>query len=186
MSIKAAGKRVGKILLISAGTLAAAIVGSSLVGGWFLVRPERKRSLDCVPRIRYGKFDPLTLHTSDGLRLHAWIQLSRFADPLDWVLVLHGYRSDRTIQHYRRRFFARRGYNVMLLHFRGHGSSDPAPISYGYHEARDVEAAFSHIRSMHPEGRARIGIDGISMGAAAAAYAVERGQIDPEWLILES
>jgi hypothetical protein len=35
--------------------------------------------------------------------------MSRFADPDNWVLVLHGYRSDRNGLHLRRRFFARRG-----------------------------------------------------------------------------
>ncbi len=153
--------------------------------GWLLVRPNR-RSLDCVPRVRYGKLESHTLVSSDGLKLHAWVQYSRLAHPDDWVLVLHGYRSDRTSQSYRRRFFARRGYNVVLLHFRGHGSSDSARISYGYHEARDVEAAFNFIRSLRPGHRARIGIDGISMGAAAACYAVGNGAIKPDWMILES
>ncbi len=186
MSVRSAGKRAAKVLLISAGTLAAAFVGSSVLAGWYLVRPSRRRTLDCVPRSRYGRFEPVTLVAHDGVRLHAWVQFSRFAGPRDWVLVLHGYRSDRDVQHTRRRFFARRGYNVLLLHFRGHGGSEPARISYGYHEAMDVEAAFNYIRSICPEGRARIGIDGISMGAAAAAYAVGRGGIDPEWMILES
>lgn len=157
-----------------------------MLAGWILVRPNRRRSYDSVKGIHFGKLEPVTLVTSDGLRLHAWVQLSRFADPNDWVIVLHGYRSDRMIQHIRRRFFARRGYNVLLLHFRGHGSSDPARISYGYHEAKDVEAAFNFIRSLRPGDRMRIGIDGISMGAAAAAYAVGNGKIDPDWMILES
>jgi len=186
MNIKSAGKRVGKVLLISAGTFAAAFVGSTIVAGWLLVRPHKWRTLDCVPHVRHGRLEPITLVASDGVRLHAWAQLSRFADPDDWVLVLHGYRSDRDIQHNRRRFFARRGYNVLLLHFRGHGSSDPARISYGYHEAKDVEAAFNFLRSLRPGHKMRIGIDGISMGAAAAAYAAGNGTIDPDWMVLES
>ncbi len=186
MSIKSAGKRVGRILLLSAGTLAAAFVGGSMVAAWLLVRPHKRRTLDCVPRVHYGPLEPLTLIASDGVKLHAWAQFSRFADPDNWVLVLHGYRSDREVQHNRRRFFARRGYNVLLLHFRGHGGSDPARISYGYHEAKDVQAAFEFLRSLHPGRRVRIGVDGISMGAATAAYAIGNGTIDPDWLILES
>jgi dipeptidyl aminopeptidase/acylaminoacyl peptidase len=136
--------------------------------------------------MRYGSLQPLTLLTSDGVRLHAWALLSRDASPEHWVLLLHGYRSDRSVLQLRARFFSRRGFNVLLLHFRGHGGSDRARISYGYHERRDVIAAFEFIRSLRPGQRARIGIDGISMGAAAAAYAVGSGEIDPEWMILES
>lgn len=186
MTIKSAGRKAAKILLFSTGALAAAFVGSTVVVGWLLVRPQKRRTLDSISRIRFGKLEPLTLLTSDGFRLHAWVQLSQFAAPDNWVLVLHGYRSDRDSMHLRRRFFARRGYNVLLLHFRGHGSSDPALISYGYHEAKDVEAAFNFIRALHPERQAQIGIVGKSMGAAAAAYAVGQGRIDPDWMILES
>ncbi len=185
MSIRSKGKKAAKILLFSTGALAAAFVGGTIAAGWLLVRPNR-RTLDCISRVRYGRLEPQTLVASDGVRLHVWVQYSRFADPDDWVLVLHGYRSDRTNQHYRRRFFARRGHNVVLLHFRGHGSSDSSLISYGYHEAKDVEAAFRFIRTLRPGHRSRIGVDGVSMGAAAAAYAIGNGMIDPDWLILES
>ncbi len=154
--------------------------------GWILVRPGKRRDYDCIPHVRYGKMEPLTLFTSDGLRLHAWVLLSSNATPEDWVVLLHGYRSDRCAVQNRARFFSRRGFNVLLLHFRGHGSSDPAWISYGYNERKDVKAAFDFIRSLRPGKRVRIGINGISMGAAAAAYGVGHGDIDPEWMILES
>jgi len=179
-------KKIGKIALWSAGFAALAYFGGGLVAGWILVRPGKRRDYDCVPGMRYGKMQPLTLLSSDGLRLHAWVLLSRKASPEDWVVLLHGYRSDRSAVQNRARFFSRRGFNVLLLHFRGHGSSDPAIISYGYNERKDVKAAFDFIRSLRPEQRMRIGIDGISMGAAAAAYAVGHGDVDPDWMILES
>jgi uncharacterized protein len=173
------------------GILAGGITGllyftGGLIAAWMLVRPGSRRNYDCIPRMRYGRLEPLTLLTSDGVRLHAWALLSRDAPPDNWVLLLHGYRSDRSGLQLRARFFSRRGFNVLLLHFRGHGGSDRARISYGYHERRDVAAAFEFIRSLRPGHRARIGIDGVSMGAAAAAYAVGGGEIDPEWMILES
>jgi len=177
---------VGKAVFYSAATLAAIYFGSGLLVGWLLVRPGRRRDYDCIPNVRYGRMEPLTLHSADGLRLHAWALLSRKAAPEDWVVVLHGYRSDRCAVQNRARFFSRRGFNVLLLHFRGHGSSEAALISYGYRERKDVKAAFDFIRSLRPDARMRIGIDGISMGAAAAAYGVGHGEIDPDWMILES
>ncbi len=179
-------RKLGKGLLISAGTFAAALVGTGLVTGWMLVRPSRRQRYDCIARIPYGKLHAIKLFTSDRLRLHAWVLLSRFAKPGDWVIQLHGFRSDRTASHRRRSFFARRGFNVLLLHFRGHGSSQVSRISYGYHERLDVQAAFEFLRSLPIGTTPRIGVSGISMGAAAAAYAVGAGLIEPDWMILES
>jgi uncharacterized protein len=186
MSVTSLARKTCKALLITASGFTAAFATSSLITAWLLVRPGKRRDYDCIPHIRYGKLEPLTLFTSDGLKLHAWVHLSPKADPEDWVLLLHGYRSDRTAVQSRRRFFAQRGFNVLLLHFRGHGSSDRSKISYGFHERKDVQAAFEFIRSLRPQSRMRIAIDGISMGAAAAAYAVGYGDVNPEWMILES
>ncbi len=179
-------KRIGNAVLIAGGTLAAILVASSLAIGWELVRPSRRPRYDSVPRFRDGKIEAITLHSSDGVRLHAWVFLSRFASPESWVIVLHGYHSDRASSHRRARFFARRGFNVLLLHFRGHGASQDRWISYGMRERLDVQEAFNFLRLLPVEGKVRIGIDGRSMGAAAAAYAVGNGEIDPDWMILES
>ncbi len=179
-------RRLGKGLLIGVGAIAASLVGACVAAGWMLVRPSRARWLDCIAQMRHGRLHAIQLFTGDGLRLHAWVLLSRFAAPENWVIQLHGFRSDRTASHRRVRFFARRGFNVLLLHFRGHGSSQAARISYGYNERKDVQAAFEFLRSLRIGAPARIGVSGISMGAAAAAYAVGAGLIEPDWMILES
>jgi alpha-beta hydrolase superfamily lysophospholipase len=74
---------------------------------------------------------------------------------------------------------------ALLLHFRGRGS-EAAHISYGFNERLDVKAAMEFIRSVQPGQPVQIGIDGVSMGAAAAAYAVAYESINPDWVILES
>jgi pimeloyl-ACP methyl ester carboxylesterase len=151
-----------------------------------MVRPGSHKEYDCIDRIAFGKLVPVRLKTSDGFRLHAWVQWSQKTTLRRWVLILHGYRSNRNVLHTRRRFFVRRGYHVMLLHFRGHGGSESAPISYGFRESRDVKAAIDFIRLMHRGLETEIGIDGVSMGAAAAAYAAANESIHPNWIILES
>jgi len=74
----------------------------------------------------------------------------------------------------------------MLLHFRGHGSSQSKKISYGFNERKDIKAAIDFIRLMHRGHTVEIGIDGVSMGAAATAYAVAYDSVRPDWVILES
>jgi len=165
---------------------AVAFVSATLVTGWLMVRPGRRRDDGIIHPIQFGPWHPLALEASDGLRLHAWVHLSRKAHPNDWVLLLHGVRSNLTAVQNRSRFFSRRGYNVVLLHFRGHGGSGRSRISWGYHERKDVQAAFEFIRSLRPGEKMRVGIDGISMGAAAAAYAIGDGLVDPDWMIMES
>jgi hypothetical protein len=179
-------RKAGKALFLTACGVTGAFSVSTVLAAWIMIKPGKKKDYDCIPRINRGKLEPLALRTSDGLRLHAWVQLSPKATSNNWVLLLHGYRSDREILQTRRRFFIRRGYNTLLLHFRGHGSSESARISYGYNERKDVRAAVEFIRSFHPGQPVRIGIDGVSMGAAAAAYAAAYESINPDWVILES
>lgn len=178
-------RKTGKVFFYMICGITGAF-SASAVATWMMIRPARKARIDCIPRISYGRLEPFTIITSDGLNLHAWVQLSQVATGNDWVLLLHGYRSDREILQTRRRFFARRGYHTLLLHFRGHGSSQRSRISYGFNERKDVRAAFDFIKSLHPDQPVRIGIDGISMGAAAAAYAVAYELVTPDWVILES
>jgi alpha-beta hydrolase superfamily lysophospholipase len=179
-------RNAGKIFLYASSILISAFSAGALLSAWIMVKPSRKKDYDCIGQIRFGKLQPLSLTTSDGIRLHAWMQLSPKATSNRWVLLLHGYRSDREVQQTRRRFFVRRGYHTLLLHFRGHGSSEAARISYGFNERKDVKAAIEFIRSLHSGQPVEIGIDGISMGAAAAVYAVAYETIKPDWVILES
>ena len=135
--------RFGKTLLYASGIFAGAYVLSNVIWAWLLVRPESRDNLDCVDRVSFGKLEPVSLTASDGIRLHAWMQWSHKSTRLRYVLLLHGYRSDRNVLHRRRRFYVRRGYHVMLLHFRGHGSSEPRNISYGFNESKDIKAAIN-------------------------------------------
>jgi pimeloyl-ACP methyl ester carboxylesterase len=179
-------KHTGKIALVASGIVASAFSMGSVISAWMLVRSGPKRDYDCIERVFFGKLEPLSLMTEDGVRLHAWFQRSVMATSNRWVILLHGYRSDRMVLQNRSRFFARRGYNTLLLHFRGHGSSAGSIISYGFHERKDVKAAIDYLRATFPMEKLEIGMDGVSMGAAAAAFAVAYDSIDPDWVILES
>lgn len=179
-------KKAGKVFLYASGIFLGGFAIGSLIAAWVMVRPGSKKNYDCIDRISFGKLEPISLKASDGVRLHAWAQWSHKTTLKRWVLLLHGYRSDREVLNSRRRFFIRRGYHVLILHFRGHGGSEPTRISYGFNERKDIKAALDFIRLIHRGQSVEIGIDGISMGAAAAAYAVAYESINPDWVILES
>jgi pimeloyl-ACP methyl ester carboxylesterase len=185
MRKQSTGNKLGRALLYASGILGAFVIGN-VIWAWLMVRPGSRKDYDCIDRVDFGKLEPVSLKTDDGVRLHAWVQWSHKTTRMRWVLLLHGYRSDRDVLHTRRRFFVRRGYHVMLLHFRGHGSSESTPISYGFNERKDVKAAMDFIRSVHRGHKIEIGIDGVSMGAAAAAFAMAHEPVRPDWIILES
>ncbi|MEJ2109894.1 MAG: alpha/beta fold hydrolase [Acidobacteriota bacterium] len=177
---------MGKALMYASGAFLGAYILSNVIWAWILVRSNPRKELDCVDNVSFGKLEPVELTTSDGVQLHAWVQWSHRTTRFRYVLLLHGYRSDRNVLHLRRRFYVRRGYHVMLLHFRGHGSSESAHISYGFNERKDIRAAIDFIRMMHKHQNVEIGIDGVSMGAAAAAFAIAYEGVDPDWIVLES
>jgi pimeloyl-ACP methyl ester carboxylesterase len=172
--------------MYASGFAVGAYVLGNVVWAWVMVRPGSKRDMDCVERVSFGRLEPISLKAPDGVRLHAWVQWSHKSTKLRWVLLLHGYRSDRNVLHRRRRFYVRRGYHVMLLHFRGHGSSESKNISYGFNESKDIKGAIDFIRLVHKGHPVEIGIDGVSMGAAATAFAVAYQDVRPDWVILES
>jgi uncharacterized protein len=186
MNLKTAAKMVGKMGLIASAILAGAFSAWAVIGAWLLVRPGPKRDYDCIGRVSFGRLEPLSLMTEDGVRLHAWIHRSVNAISNRWVILLHGYRSNRLVLQNRRNFFARRGYNTLLLHFRGHGGSDSSLITYGFNERKDVKAAFEYLTKSYSSSPPEIGINGVSMGAAAASFAVAYESIEPDWVILES
>ena len=186
MKLARAAKNIGKIGLVASTVIAGACSAWAVIGAWMLVRPGPKRDYDCIGRVSFGSLEPVSLMTEDSVHLHAWIHRSVNAISNRWVILLHGYRSDRLVLQNRRRFFARRGYNTLLLHFRGHGSSESSLISYGFNERKDVKAAMQYLRSSYPDPDLEVGIDGVSMGAAAASFAVAYDSISPDWIILES
>lgn len=63
----------------------------------------------------------------------------------------------------------RAGNNVLLFDYRGCGESDPAPLSVGFYEQRDLRAAIDWARGRVPH--AGLGLLGFSMGATLAILA---------------
>jgi fermentation-respiration switch protein FrsA (DUF1100 family) len=69
---------------------------------------------------------------------------------------------------------ARGGFNLFYFDFRNHGESGGRRTSLGAMESRDVESALDWLRANVPSAARRIGVYGVSMGAAAAIVAASR------------
>jgi uncharacterized protein len=63
------------------------------------------------------------------------------------------------------------GFNILLFDFRSWGDSDRGPVTFGNREMGDVLGAVRFLKKQYPVEAGRIGIIGVSMGAAAAIRA---------------
>jgi pimeloyl-ACP methyl ester carboxylesterase len=136
--------------------------GVSLIAAHLLTRSSNAPPrLD--PRLVGADAQRWRVRTSDGLTLRGWYFPD--GDGRHLVVCLHGMQMDWAEMAGVGRDLHRRGYAVLLFSLRGHGQSDPARLSMGRRERRDVRAVLDWARR---EGYSpdRIGWIGNSMGAA--------------------
>ena len=108
------------------------------------------------------------VQSHDGLKLHGcWIEA---AQPIGTMILFHGYRSTYLIDFSEiYQLYHSRGYNLLLVSQRAHGSSQGKYITFGVMESRDVEKWLQwHNRSIGP---IPVFICGMSMGSATVMYA---------------
>jgi fermentation-respiration switch protein FrsA (DUF1100 family) len=146
------------------GALAAA--GGVLVGAWFASgQLIRRRSPDPpVDPAAYGlEAEPVRFPSRDGLLLGGyWIPARRRRGT---VILLPGQGGSLDPDLIYAPALVRRGYDVLLFDFRGHGRSQGGHVSWGYYERLDLLGALDFLKNRDVE---RVGVMGFSMGAAVA------------------
>lgn len=102
--------------------------------------------------------------------------------PQHCVILMHGLHGSRLNMLPRAEFLVKAGYSVLLFDFQGHGQTPGSKVSFGYREAWDAMAAVRFMRRQ--QGCQRLGVIGISMGAAASLLG--EGPLPVDAFILES
>ncbi len=102
--------------------------------------------------------------TNDGVRLQGWW----FPQPqtTKTIICATGHKGAKTDLLGIGPALWRAGNNVLLFDYRGCGESDRAPLSVGFYEQGDLQAAVRFAQERLPD--TRIGLVGFSMGAAIA------------------
>jgi len=118
--------------------------------------------------------------STSGTTIHGW--LSQDAAGHGAVLLLPGVRADRRNMLSRAEFLHRLGFSVLLIDFQATGESRGKRITFGDLESRDVTAALDYLHHTLPHER--LGIIGVSVGAAAFVLARGRPRVDA--VVLES
>lgn len=98
------------------------------------------------------------------------------------VLLLHGIRGNRRQMARRAGFLQAQGYAVLLIDLPGQGASTSSAVTFGLREAHGVRAALDELRRRTPGQR--IGVIGVSLGAASLVLCRDCGRLDA--VVLES
>lgn len=158
---------VALVGLVLVGILTMGAVGYAAAD--MLVHPARDHST-ALPSDVGLAFEPLRLHTEDGLALAAWWMPAAQKDaPI--VVFLHAYGASKAQSLAVAPFLHDAGYNVLAFDFRAHGDSDGTHTTFGLDEARDVRAAVLAASERPGVDASRLALMGWSMGAAAAINA---------------
>jgi len=160
----------------------AAAFGLWLLAGFALIAVVTRPSSGDIPECREVGGVPVenaAFVSEDGCRLSAWLLRK---NPDRCVVYASGFHDDRRHGMARAEFFLQRGYSVLLMDLRGTGRSERAAVTMGWRERLDLLAAHRYLVS---QNYSVIGVDAVSLGAAAVAYTFRE---NPGWsfVILES
>jgi hypothetical protein len=138
------------------------------------------RELEATPADVGLVYENVSLHTRDGVQLHAWfIPAER---PRATVLFCHGNAGNISHRLDSIRLLHSLGLQVLIFDYRGYGQSEGRPSEKGSY--RDVDAAWRYLLDVRGLPEDGIILFGRSLGAAVAADLASRTR--PAAVILES
>ncbi len=145
------------------------------------IRPPRIPSI-CSPGAIGAPQEIVTIKSHDLIELSGWwVQGSH---PTSVAILCHGYFLSKGELAPIAYMLWQQGFSSLLFDFRGHGKSDGAVCSFGYHERNDVLSAMEWVRKRNPD--ARIVLIGSSMGSVASALAWAENPEMADALVLDS
>ncbi len=163
--------RLGRRVALGTGVALLSIyVAVSIISANVLTQTRNRQDLTDV-RVLGPDAREWSTKTSDGITLRGWFVPTPKHRRL--IILVHGMKPCLDETAGLGRDLHRRGYDVLLFDLRGHGESDPARLTMGAKERRDVKAvlAWAQREGYPPE---RIGWVGFSMGAAVLLLEGER------------
>ncbi|SCX75388.1 hypothetical protein SAMN05661077_0235 [Thiohalorhabdus denitrificans] len=131
--------------------------------------PDRELVLN--PATLGLEFEEVRLRSGDGVSLHGWYLPAETEDAAGSVLFLHGNAENISNHLPGVAWLPERGFNVLLIDYRGYGRSEGAVSLKG--ALADVEAALAYLAEREPPERP-LAVLGQSLGGALAPYAVSR------------
>ncbi|MBM4409861.1 MAG: hypothetical protein FJ037_00795 [Chloroflexi bacterium] len=162
------------------------VVVTMTVGMWFtiayisadaILNPSPPRELPFLAEQMFAA-QAVEFPARDGVRIGAlWVptvapagsELVQTRRPT--IILLHGYGETRETLLPQAELIVNAGFNALLVDFRGHGTSAGGVAALGTLDANDVLGAVDYLVTRPDVETSRIGVQGVSMGAAAGVIA---------------
>lgn len=141
------------------------VVGFAWLNARLMIRPNQHDICCSSPHDFGAVYESITITTPDGTHLAGWYIPSQNGAA---VILLHGYRGNRTGTLVYAKMLARHGYGVLLYDQRASGESEGEALSWGWRDVADVEAVLSFLRERDDVEQGHFGILGCSTGAEIA------------------
>lgn len=155
------------ILLILTGFLGLCYWGAGII-----LHPPKMSRMEVFPEQFGLRYEKVSFQTRDGLTLKGWFMPSPHGDERT-LIMCHGWGDNKgellKITHFLNHSS---GFNLFYFDNRSHGESEGKITTMGQLELIDFEAAMNYLREYKPQTLARLGVFGLSMGAAVACMAL--------------
>jgi fermentation-respiration switch protein FrsA (DUF1100 family) len=137
--------------------------------------PATRKLPQKTPADYHIPFIDVGINSADGLKLVGWYLPGNNGATMIFV---HGYKDSRGSMLGSAAMFHEHGYGVLLLSLRAHDYSQGTQLTFGHLEVGDVAAWYNFIALQPGVDRSRIGMLGVSMGAAIAIqYAAKHPEV---------
>ena len=152
--------------------LAASVAGICWWGSGLVLHPPEMSPMWVFPEQFGLPYERVSFLTRDGVELKGWFLPSPKGD-LRTLIMCHGW-GDNKGELLKQTYFLNEnaGFNLLYFDFRSHGESSGEITTVGGLETRDLDAAVTWLRTSRPELSDRVGVFGLSMGAAVTVAAL--------------
>lgn len=137
-----------------------------------ILHPSNMSPMETFPEHFGLAYEKAAFTTADGLTLKGWFIPALSGDEsAPTLLMCHGW-SDNKGELLKMTFYLHHaGFHLFFFDFRSHGESGGTFTTLGHYELLDFAAAMRWLREQKPWCLKRLGVFGLSMGAAVCAMA---------------
>ncbi|MBI4677113.1 MAG: alpha/beta hydrolase [Elusimicrobia bacterium] len=162
------------MMILAIVLLIAAAIGAGYWGAGIILYPPKKAPLETFPEVYGLPYEKVSFRTSDDLTLRGWFIPSRTGEERT-LIMCHGWGDNKGYLLERTSFLAQTaGFNLLYFDNRSHGESDGRLTTIGCLETIDFEAAIGFLKENRPSSLQRLGVFGMSMGAAVAILSMPK------------
>lgn len=135
------------------------------------IHPDRMVITETPADYGLTGYEDVSFVTADGLTLRGWYIQSQSGAA---IILGHGHVASRQPMLPYAQMLAAHGYGILLFDWRAHGESDGDSVTLGAAEVQDFDAAVAYVASRPDVQPGRIGVLGVSMGAAIMTMGTAR------------